>query len=233
VTDLVYLVRPGDDNEELRYSLRSVARNLPDAKVWIAGHTPAWVTGVNSIELVPLEGKFDNQKQSLRAACEHPDMPDEFVLMNDDFFVMTPDLPVYHLGPNQEYIFYLLGLGKTFHNGWFRALVASELQLWEWGHKDSLCYESHSPLPFHRDQLLDVIKNVRTDHPFLYMQYYPIAGAGGEGVRGIDAKAGAYSNPIDANWCYLSSSDQSFPLSSIGRKVRSTFGEPCKFERSK
>ena len=47
--DAVYYVRPGDRNDELRYSLRSLA-NLPHDRVWIVGHTPPWVTGIESIQ---------------------------------------------------------------------------------------------------------------------------------------------------------------------------------------
>ncbi len=42
--DVVYVVRPGDKNEELRYSIRSVIANLPHRKVWIAGYKPTWLS---------------------------------------------------------------------------------------------------------------------------------------------------------------------------------------------
>ena len=49
--DLVYVVRDGA-NPELRYSLRSVAVNLPHDRVWIVGHVPAWITGCETVPTV-------------------------------------------------------------------------------------------------------------------------------------------------------------------------------------
>ena len=75
MSDLVYIVCPGDQNEELRYSLRSVARNLPGRRVWIFGHTPPWVTGVHSVELDPLDDKYENlpaRVEKLEAAVFKP-----------------------------------------------------------------------------------------------------------------------------------------------------------------
>ena len=43
--DIVYVVRPGDENEALRYSLRSLA-NIPHRTVWIAGYRPKWCYGI-------------------------------------------------------------------------------------------------------------------------------------------------------------------------------------------
>ncbi|MFF3129757.1 hypothetical protein ACFVRD_48125 [Streptomyces sp. NPDC057908] len=40
--DIVYVVRPWNQNEQLRYSLRTLA-NLPHRRVWIAGYCPTWV----------------------------------------------------------------------------------------------------------------------------------------------------------------------------------------------
>jgi hypothetical protein len=42
--DLVYVVREGDRNNELRHSLRSVVANVPHRLVWIAGYKPGWVS---------------------------------------------------------------------------------------------------------------------------------------------------------------------------------------------
>ena len=97
--DIVYVVRAADKNEELRYSLRSLA-NLPHAKVWIAGYCPSWVQGVGVIPVKSRTHGHQHAKASLRAACEHPEVSDEFVYMNDDFFVMQPldELPVMHRG---------------------------------------------------------------------------------------------------------------------------------------
>jgi hypothetical protein len=230
VSDLVYIVRPGDQNEELRYSLRSVARNLPGRRVWIFGHTPPWVRGVESVELAPLEDGFANQLQSLTAAAHHPGLSEDVVLFNDDFYVMEPmdEVRVFHTGTLAGYIAYLESIGKSPTNPWFRGLKVAKRELAEWGIENPLCYEHHSPMPWKRSELRDVIARGK-GRPFLYMSYYP-ATTGPAGERGMDAKSGAAGNPLAAGNPYLSSVDYSFQDSAIGRHVRATFDQPCHFE---
>ncbi|HRN29777.1 MAG TPA: hypothetical protein PK890_08770, partial [Terrimesophilobacter sp.] len=87
--DLVYLVRPGNNNPELRMSLRSL-KNFPHGKVWIVGHKPNWVANVRHIKGNPTNNSHANVFLNVLAACEHPDTPDEFVIMNDDFYITRP-----------------------------------------------------------------------------------------------------------------------------------------------
>lgn len=101
--DVVYYVRPGERNEELRYSLRSL-QNMPHERVWLVGHKPAWVTGV---EHIPNRSNGSspqhNATSHLLAACDA--VPAErFVVFNDDFYVMEPieHIPALHAGPLSE-----------------------------------------------------------------------------------------------------------------------------------
>ena len=48
--DFVYIVGKSEKNEDLRYSLRSIAKHYPDHKVWIVVYKPSCVTNV---ELLP------------------------------------------------------------------------------------------------------------------------------------------------------------------------------------
>lgn len=98
--DIVYPVRPGTINEELRYSLRSLA-NVPHGRVWIAGHRPPWARGVGHIPVPPQATKYLGSTANLRAAVEHPEVAEEFLYFNDDFFVMTAvqEVPALHRGP--------------------------------------------------------------------------------------------------------------------------------------
>lgn len=93
--DVVYILGFQDDYSELRYSLRSL-RFFPHRNVWIVGAPPPdWCVGVNhlSTEQLPIEGsgtqKYKNRKYNQRlnllSACEHEDVAEEFVFMNDDF----------------------------------------------------------------------------------------------------------------------------------------------------
>lgn len=88
----IYYVRSGP-NEELRYSLRSLAVNGPeDIKVSIVGDPPAWVDR-RKVEVLPgnpYGNRFQNSLHNLRVASEFE--PGDYFTMNDDFMVLE-DFP--------------------------------------------------------------------------------------------------------------------------------------------
>lgn len=84
--DYVYICRHGD-NEELRYSLRSIEKNMPAGDVWVFGYRPDWYIG-NFIKVEDSGGKFDNIKNCILHIVENKDISDNFILMNDDFFAL-------------------------------------------------------------------------------------------------------------------------------------------------
>lgn len=102
--DLIYVVRPGDNNPALRFSLRSLA-NLPHNRVFIAGHCPSWVRNVTAIPVRKLPSKLNAIENNLRAALRHPELGDRCTYFNDDFFVMQPmdEIPITHGGPVAGY----------------------------------------------------------------------------------------------------------------------------------
>lgn len=98
--DVLYAVRHGEANEALRYSLRSLM-NLPHRRVFIAGHCPSWVRGVTVVETPRRANKFDSIEENVRRGLRHPDMGDEVVYMNDDFYITAPidRVAITHGGP--------------------------------------------------------------------------------------------------------------------------------------
>lgn len=228
--DVVYVNRPGDDNDELRHSLRSVAANVPHRKVWVAGHCPWWVKNVEVIELDPLEDRFDNQHQSLSAAVNHPGMAEEFYYFNDDIYVVERFeglLPTLHLGPLAEYVEWLALVGKRSENEWFQGLREMLSLLRSWGVGDPLCYEGHWPLRFRRDDMRRFVGE-RTRH-FLPAQFYPATDLPA-GSRSVDAKPGKLGCPIEAGMPFWSSDDGSWEFSKVGVAVREMFPTPCYYE---
>lgn len=101
--DVLYIIGGGSswNNDELRYSLRSL-KNCQDVdKVWIVGNKPAFL---RNIEYLWVEDKFDWWKNAFiktKAAIESG-ISKDFLLMNDDFFMLEPfradDYPYYHKG---------------------------------------------------------------------------------------------------------------------------------------
>ncbi|URP22261.1 hypothetical protein SEA_BIG4_228 [Microbacterium phage Big4] len=104
----IYYVLPGEDNPELRYSLRSLAANGPeDIKVSFVGSPPLWVddSKVTIVEGNPYQDRFQNSLHNLQVACELE--PGDFYTMNDDFFIMKPwpdELPVWFWQPIETHM---------------------------------------------------------------------------------------------------------------------------------
>lgn len=87
--DIVYTVKYADRNEELTYSLRSLA-NVPHGRVYFVGGCPE---GINTkkIEHVPvpaLNSKYDTTTNNLYEICKLEELSDNFIWMNDDFFIL-------------------------------------------------------------------------------------------------------------------------------------------------
>ncbi len=102
--DVLYAVRHGEANEALRFSLRSLG-NLPHRRVFIAGFCPSWVRGVTAVETPRRANKFDSIEENVRRGLRHPEIGDEVIYMNDDFYITTPVdcVPVTHGGPIDQY----------------------------------------------------------------------------------------------------------------------------------
>jgi hypothetical protein len=109
---VVYVLGTGSrlKNFEIRMSLRSVEKYLTGVKdVWIVGKLPDFLTNVNHIPLEDTHLVPDwNIMEKIKKACEHPDITEEFLFMNDDHFLLKPfeaaTFPFYHRNGLDEYV---------------------------------------------------------------------------------------------------------------------------------
>jgi hypothetical protein len=100
--DIVYLLRHSQRNdEEIRYSMRSVARNMPFIrKIWIFGDRPAFLSNNTQIVehvsweavawLVHAKTPVKNFFLQCFLASMHPQVDFEFLLFCDDYFILRP-----------------------------------------------------------------------------------------------------------------------------------------------
>jgi hypothetical protein len=204
--DVVYLCRPGE-NEELRYSLRSL-RNLPHGKVWIFGGAPDWVNRdrVNVIE-VPQEEfnfrqawltKYLNVRRNLTAAVRHKDVSANFTYMNDDFYVTEAidKVPILNYGTREQFGAYYLAHSKVPSN-----YVQAEFDTLDWvsqefGIEDPLSYALHVPLPVKKasmEGLLQILpETLPSGQPaHLRTAYGNAARLGGKTIRDVKVERGA------------------------------------------
>lgn len=86
--DLVYILKQSDINPDLKFSLRSVEKFCTYRKIWVVGYKPNWVRNVEYLPTVQSSNKWVNSMTNIVAACNCQEISDDFVLMNDDFFML-------------------------------------------------------------------------------------------------------------------------------------------------
>lgn len=232
--DVVYLCREGE-NEELRYSLRSL-RNLPHGRVWIFGGAPEWTRGAELVPTDQHDTKYRVTTRAMRAACRHPEVSDPFALFNDDFYVMqpVPEVPVLHRGPVAEVLAYYERRwgGRSGYSAGMRETADLLRRL---GYEEPLSYELHVPLPIHKGAMLEALDaGEASGITVLHKRtlYGNLARIGGE--RASDCKIVSRSDGRIAGRnvaevpTWLSSSDASF--AGLAPLLQHRFPQPSPFE---
>lgn len=231
--DIVYPVRPGDNNDELRYSLRTLEQNYPQhGAVWIVGYKPNWVTNV---KFIPGNGHTGpkhhwnwNVYRNILSAAEHPDMPAEFVIFNDDFFITQPvaDIPVYYHG---SLIKQCSGIRKNPKTWWHHSLLHTLDVLQADGYPNPISYEIHCPLPVNKYNMAGALRR------FVDVGYYPpqwrtVYGNLNHigGTQRPDCKARHQGGPVLKP--FHSTADASFRF--YRRFFQQRFSKPSKYEQT-
>ncbi|MGA5497701.1 hypothetical protein ACPCSP_25390 [Streptomyces cinereoruber] len=227
--DLVVPVREVPVNEQLRYAVRSWAQNLPHRRLWVVGYRPWWLDGAEHIPTRQAGTKYANTTAAVRAACEHPEVSENFLLLNDDFFVMDshPDgMPVLHRGPVRQVEAYYANRAS---GDYLRGMRQTRALLADLGHDDPLSYELHVPLPVDKAGMLDVL-NLGEDVPVLHKRtaYGTLADLGGEQIE--DVKIMHRDGRFPKASPYLSTMPDSFTHGQVGAHIRQAFPEPCAYE---
>lgn len=207
--DFVYVCRAGD-NEELRYSIRSVVKHFPTAKIWVVGHKPDWYSG-NFIPVADTDRKYENIRLCILAACQNKQVSKNFVLMNDDFFIVNEikDIPILHGGSLIDKVDSYTIINSS--NPYTR-LLNDTLKYLVRNKQTIIDYDIHVPMPVNKAKMLKaaMIPNVCTRS--LYGNTNKI---GGEQTRDVKvySPGSMYSLTFDyksAAPYFISSEDNSF-----------------------
>lgn len=220
IMDCVYICRPGD-NDELRYSIRSVVKNLPHDNIWIVGYKPPWYKG-NYVEVEDKTIKFDNIRRCLSAITDIGAISDDFILMNDDFYILKPMglIPTYHGGLLDKKIErYVSDSGSTRYT---RILGEASKQLKKRGIKEPLDYDIHTPMIMNKHKLKQIV-NMNMAPRSMYGNIYEI---GGKEIE--DVKIYKYNNAIDYSFGVISTEDNSLHL--IKEMLIKEFPNPSLYE---
>lgn len=227
--DIVYCVKDEPDNEELRYSLRSLC-NIPHRFVWIYGGCPKWLNHgtVKCMELSQkLPTKWDNTRYLLGKIAQNPSISENFIWFNDDFFVTKP---IKKLGYWYDGTLHSRG-NRTIRNGeysqWGTRVILTGDELAK-NNKLPLNYELHLPIIFNREKLAVVLKlyDEQCLPRSLYCNHWQVVSHPRADVK-VENVLTRLSNDVS----YCSTDDLTFGKGNIGKELRNIFSQPCKYEK--
>ena len=221
IMNFVYSCRDGD-NEELRYSIRSVKYFYPDSSIWVVGGKPNWYCG-NYIKVKQNKNKNSNINTNLLAAYESDNIEENFVYMNDDFFIFNHinTFDFLYDGLLSEKI-------KTYEeknnpNGYSRQIRNTEKKLIKMGIHSSLNYELHVPMPVEKSKLKSVLD--KKDNLLWRSMYGNIFNVGG--IQTKDVKI--YKDMIEIDTFISTSEGAPFDLL-LNEKLKDMFSYPTTYE---
>lgn len=246
--DIVYMFKQSEENDsdELRYSLRSL-RNIPHDKVYVVGEKPAWLkravhinVAQNTVRDGDIPTKYKNVANNLRTAAATDEISDDFIFMNDDFFIMKPldSLPTYHWGPMREVIAHYTER-YTLESDYIHRMKELYALLRSQGHAEPLSYELHVPMVLNKANLRRMysadfsrIYQTRT----MYGNYFQVGGERIDDVkvyleaRHNDPRYNADPEAYLAAQSMLSASGGSFRTGPVGTYVRAAFPDKSPYE---
>lgn len=233
--DIVIPLKRAIINEELRYTLRSICENVSHEIVWLSGYKPSFLQGpVGEVPVsVPFGNKYNKAANNILAACKHSEVTDDFMLFNDDFFVMKPlkDFKNMHRGLLTDHMKELEVKGIT--NPYSHGMQRTYDLLQALGHKEPLDYGLHIPMIINKQKWIDMWKQLKELNPegkpvHLRTFYGNIYNIGGEEIK--DSKIAEFDEVPTGEEIFLSSNDDSFAQGEIGRHVMQRFRLSCKYE---
>ncbi len=213
--------------DDLRYSLRSMEKNLSYRNVFIVGGRPKWIQNVTHIISGQTKSKYANANGNITKACHWDVLSDDFILMNDDFYIMQPVTTpkVYNMG----YMLDVLNKWPVARGKYWHILFDTYRTLKMEGIKKPLFYEFHTPTLFNKKLRLEVQdKFWNPQKPLatrsLYYNYFGIEGE----YRKQDVKCRFPGDVIQED-DFASSSDDYLKDKGF-RKIKVMFKDKSKYE---
>jgi hypothetical protein len=244
---VVYFMRPVTQHApprttaELRYSLRSLERNLSGlGEVHVFGGGPAWLAPtVHHHHVRQPRTKHENTWRiwlAIAEACRFGDVPDRFLLMNDDFFAVGPvdEVPPMTHGTIGEWV----AARRTAGARGLAAVMEHTRDVLGPGADSLPSFELHVPLPCDRATFGAIVPELaasveRRGRLAKRTTYANLAGLKDAAVEvSGDVKIRTPDDPAPGG-PWWSTSDEAFAagrFGGAGRVIRDMFVTPSRFE---
>lgn len=232
---IAYILGDGSqfDNLELRLSLRSAEKHLNPKQVIVCGHDPGFLS--DKVDFIPNAHPKKNDdaawgiKENLLALCRSPKTPKEFILLNDDYFILQPikSFPYYHKGEIRSA---MERIGSGIFYGHLLATV-TELEKRKLPTKH---FDGHWPIIYDKEKLFNIINEQDWSVPLgptIRSMYCNSLGIKGEYADDVKANAPVKDWPVFcAGKSMISVSDESFDRN-CREHLLSLYPEKSKYER--
>ena len=229
--DIVYMVKDAVYNDELRYSLRSVEENFPYKQVWFIGGKPMYAHPDQQIIVNQKGGtKWDRVRAMLRMVAENDKITEDFVLFNDDFFILQPlaGLPSFSYGSLRQLCKRVEKKNGDRPTPYTKSLERTIKALEDNG-LPTHNFELHVPIILNRKKLLSIIeqypdvKGTRSlyGNTFLTKEMYYLK----------DVKIFDMDSLPSYGQAFLSTEDKSFARGKVGEFIRDRFPNKSRWER--
>lgn len=223
--DIVYFVKESPQNEELRYSLRTVEQNFPFNKVWIYGGLPNGIKPDEHVYCEQVGSKWQRVRNMVRKVCDNDEITEDFWLFNDDFFILKSIRePVNYYDKTLEDR--VAELKERHGDSVYSRLLKELIGLLKENDLPTNNYAVHMPMLVNRKKMAEVLDKYPNQPMFraLYGNYWQI---GGE--QKTDIKVRSFMPINYMNLDMVSSSDQTW-IRPVGTFVRKRFPQKSRFE---
>jgi hypothetical protein len=157
--DCVYVLGKGShwDNNEIRYSLRSIEKHLVNYRnIVIVGELPDFIQGVVHIPCIDqLKWKEANIYNKILTACNSDLVSDQFLFFNDDHFLNhnfdAPTFPFYYKSD------IAVPLQRLHGRSGYRCSVMNTARVLRTHNLSTKYFDTHTPIIYDKKKFIDVM----------------------------------------------------------------------------
>lgn len=230
--DIVYFVKDSAVNEELTYSVRSVVENFYYRRIIFIGGCPYNLKPDVHIKVdQPIANtKWENTNLLMETVVNSPMISKDFVLFNDDFFVMSlvRNLPIFYDGTLEQRCEDLLARYTTGDKR-YRKNLEQTISLLQSKSFPTLNYAVHYPMLINRKKMEQTMETF--PNGLMWRSIY-----GNMWVNPDEAQRCRDCKIINPKYCpsanniFLSTNDKAFSTGLVGEYIRKQFLNRCKYE---